>query len=308
MTDRPEAAGEMRDPHEVLNAELSEQYALEDELGRGGMASVFLAHDRKHDRRVAIKVIHPELLQGTGPRRFEQEIRITAGLRHPHILPLLDSGVAGELLFYVTPYVEGETLQDRLRRDGRLPIDEAVLIAADVAAALEHAHRQEIVHRDIKPANILLSEGHAIVADFGLARAFQSAGDATLTAEGTVMGTVAYISPEQATGVRDVDGRTDVYSLGCVLYEMVAGRPPFVAKPPEKLLKLHMFKQPAPLASLRDGVPPALDRATMQALEKSPANRQPSASAFLSALQAYDREPTGPLAWLRRLFAPPASR
>lgn len=308
MTDRPEAAGEMRDPHEVLNAELSEQYALEDELGRGGMASVFLAHDRKHHRRVAIKVIHPELLQGTGPRRFEQEIRITAGLRHPHILPLLDSGVAGELLYYVTPYVEGETLQDRLRRDGRLPIDEAVLIAADVAAALEHAHRQEIVHRDIKPANILLSEGHAIVADFGLARAFQSSGDATLTAEGTVMGTVAYISPEQATGVRDVDGRTDVYSLGCVLYEMIAGRPPFVAKLPEKLLKLHMFKQPASLSSLRDGVPPALDRATMQALEKSPANRQPSATAFLAALQAYDREPTGPLAWLRRLFAPPASR
>src|SRR5512146_844055 len=211
-----------------LSAALSDRYQIERELGAGGMATVYLAEDLKHHRKVAIKVVHAELSAILGPERFLKEIELTANLQHPHILPLFDSGSADGLLFYVMPFVEGETLRDRLNREKQLPIADAVRITTEVASALDYAHRHGVIHRDIKPENILLHDGQALVADFGIAlAAARSDGGTRMTETGMSLGTPHYMSPEQAMGERDLDARTDVYALGCVTYEMLVGEPPF---------------------------------------------------------------------------------
>ena len=264
---------------------LTERYRLVRELGRGGMATVYLVHDLKHDRPVALKVLHPELAATLGPGRFLREIRIAARLRHPHIVPLYDSGEADGLLYYVMPYVEGESLRDRLRREPQLPVDDALGIAREVADALTHAHEHELIHRDIKPENILLETGHALVADFGIARAVGGAATTQLTtATGFAIGTPAYMSPEQALGDASVDARSDIYSLGCVLYEMLAGQPPFAA-PTAQALIARRLTEPAPqIGHLRAGVPAGVEQAIMVALARDPADRFPSAAAFRDAL------------------------
>src|SRR5829696_1230475 len=216
----------MTDLPDHLRAVLADRYRIERELGRGGMATVYLAEDLRHDRSVALKVLHPELAATLGPERFLREIRLTARLDHPHILPVFDSGEAAGLLWYTMPYVEGESLRDRLRREGQLPLEDALRIAREVADALDCAHQQGIIHRDIKPENILLARGHARVADFGVARAVEAAGAGQLTETGLAVGTPAYMSPEQASG-SPVDARSDLYALGCVLYETLAGEAPY---------------------------------------------------------------------------------
>ncbi len=228
----------MPDLLERLKTALAGRYVVESEIGRGGMAVVYLAEDLKHGRRVAIKVLHPELGAAVGADRFLREIETLAGLTHPHILPLHDSGEADGLLYYVMPFVEGESLGQRLDRKGQLPLDEALRIAREVADGLDYAHDRGVVHRDIKPGNILLSRGHALIADFGIAKAIGAAsgGDATATATGLSVGTPRYMSPEQAAGVTEVDGRSDVYALGCVLWEMLAGEPPFDGPTPRAIL------------------------------------------------------------------------
>ena len=217
----------MADLRSRLQPALADRYGIEREVGRGGMATVFLAHDLKHDRQVALKVLHPELAASLGPERFLREIQVAARLNHPHIVPLHDSGQAGDLLYYVMPYVDGESLRQRLIRDKQLPVDDALDIARDVAAALDYAHRQGVVHRDIKPENVMLHEGEALVTDFGIAKAVTAAADENLTQTGSAVGTPAYMSPEQAAGEAELDGRSDVYSLGCMVYEMLAGSAPF---------------------------------------------------------------------------------
>ena len=216
----------MTAPSEALCAAMAGRYEIERELGQGGMATVYLARDLKHHRQVAIKVVEPELAASIGSERFLREIATAARLTHPHILPLYDSGEAGGFLYYVMPYVEGESLRDRLVREQQLPLDEALQIAREVGDALSYAHSHDVVHRVVKPANILLESGHAVVADFGIARAISAAGGETLTETGMTVGTPAYMSPEQAAGAKNLDGRSDLYALGCVLYEMLAGQPP----------------------------------------------------------------------------------
>src|SRR5437667_3304498 len=228
----PDVAG----PFDQLQAALADRYALERELGHGGMATVFLARDLRHGRLVAIKVLRPEIAAALGPERFLREIELAARLTHPHILPLHDSGTAQGSLYYVMPYVEGETLRERVEREGQLPLEQAVQIAREVADALSHAHSRDVVHRDIKPENILLEAGHAVVSDFGIARAITAAAGGNLTATGVAIGTPAYMSPEQASGQSQIDGRTDIYALGCMLYEMLAGDPPFLASTPRAVL------------------------------------------------------------------------
>jgi len=217
----------MTSPLDRLTAAIADRYRVIRELGAGGMATVYLAHDLKHDRDVAIKVLHPDLGVALGGERFLSEIRTTARLQHPHILPLLDSGEADGLLYYVMPLVTGETLRARLERERQLPIADAVRIAREVASALDYAHRQGVVHRDIKPENILLHDGSALVADFGIALAVQSAAGARMTQTGLSLGTPQYMSPEQAMGERTIDARSDIYALGTVAYEMLTGAPPF---------------------------------------------------------------------------------
>jgi TolB-like protein/tRNA A-37 threonylcarbamoyl transferase component Bud32 len=267
-----------------LTHALTGRYRLERELGRGGMATVYLAHDLKHDRRVALKVLSPEVAHTLGAERFLREIRVTAGFDHPHILPLLDSGQAGDLLYYLMPYVEGESLRDRLTREKRLPLGDALRIAREVAGALAYAHSRGIIHRDIKPENILLAGGHARVADFGIARAVTAAGATELTETGVAIGTLAYMSPEQAGGQGDVDGRSDVYALGCVLYEMLAGRAPFTGTTAMEIIARHALDPLPSLAAARPGVPPAVERAIATALAKSPSDRFPSADRLAEAL------------------------
>jgi serine/threonine-protein kinase len=230
---------------ERINDALGDRYTLERELGRGGMATVYLAQDRKHDRQVAIKVLRPELSVTLGSERFLREIQIEARLNHPHILPLHDSGQANGFLYYVMPYVEGESLRDRLKREGPLPVDESLQISKEVASALDYAHDAGLVHRDIKPENILLSAGKAVVADFGIARAVDEAGGEQLTATGMSVGTPAYMSPEQAAGEKEIDARTDLYALGCVLYEMLTGEPPFAGPSPQAVMA-RKVSEPAP--------------------------------------------------------------
>jgi serine/threonine-protein kinase len=253
------------------------------------MATVYLVRDLRHDRKVALKVLRPELATSLGPERFLREIRITAGLTHPHILPVFDSGEAGGFLFYVMPYVEGESLRDRLRREVQLPLDSALRIVSQVADALEYAHERGIVHRDIKPENILLNgAGEPLVADFGVALAISAAGGERLTESGLALGTPAYMSPEQAAGEHHCDARTDIYSLGCVLYELLAGEPPFTG-PTAQAIIAKRFGAPAPrIRVVRESVPPAVEHAIERALAKAPADRFTTAREFIRALE----EPT----------------
>ncbi|MEO7520343.1 MAG: protein kinase [Gemmatimonas sp.] len=274
----------MNSPLERLAAALADRYALQRELGAGGMATVYLAHDLKHDRDVAIKVLHPDLGAALGGERFLSEIRTTARLQHPHILPLLDSGDADSLLYYVMPLVTGETLRARLEREKQLPIDDALLIAREVADALGYAHGVGIIHRDIKPENILLQNGHALVADFGIALAVQSAGGARMTQTGLSLGTPQYMSPEQAMGERTIDARSDIYALGAVTYEMLTGDPPFTGSTVQSIVAKVMTEKPALIRTTRDTVPFAAERAVLKALSKLPADRPASAQAFSDAL------------------------
>ena len=267
-----------------LTTALNDRYRIERELGAGGMATVYLAHDLKHERDVAIKVLHPDLGAALGADRFLSEIKTTAKLQHPHILPLLDSGAADGLLYYVMPYVRGETLRARLERERQLPIADALRIAREVASALEHAHRQGIIHRDIKPENILLQDGAAVVADFGIALAVQSAGGARMTQTGLSLGTPQYMSPEQAMGERTLDARSDIYALGAVTYEMLAGEPPFTGSSTQAIVAKVLTERPTPLRIVRDTVSPGVEAAVLQALAKLPADRPESARHFADAL------------------------
>ncbi len=262
-----------RDLRSTLAERLGAQYVVERELGVGGMATVFLAHDAKHDRDVAIKVLHPELGAVLGADRFLSEIRTTARLQHPHILPLLDSGDAGGLLYYVMPLVTGETLRARLDRERQLPVADAISITREVADALGYAHGLGVIHRDIKPENILLQGGHALVADFGIALAVQSAGGARMTQTGLSLGTPQYMSPEQAMGERAIDARSDIYALGVVTYEMLTGQPPFTGSTVQAIVARVMTEKPAPIATIRDTVPPYVEHAVLTALAKLPADR-----------------------------------
>src|SRR5438309_2654080 len=287
-----------------LRGALADRYAIERELGHGGTATVYLAQDLKHGRAVAVKVLRPELAAALGAERFLREIEIAARLTHPHILPLHDSGEAKGFLYYVMPFVDGESLRDRLHREQQLPIDEAVRIAREVATALSHAHSHDVVHRDIKPENILLSGGEAVVADFGIARAIVAAGAETLTDTGLAVGKPGYRSPGQATGAEHLEGRSDVYSLGCVQYEMWAGHPPFLGTTAQEVLARHSLDAVPPLRTIRPELPPALERAVLKALAKSPADRFATAAAFSEALtRARSEERRVGKAWRSRRSA-----
>jgi serine/threonine-protein kinase len=272
------------DPLDTLRSALADRYMIERELGAGGMATVYLAEDVKHHRKVAIKVLHAELSAILGSERFLKEIELTANLQHPHILPLFDSGSASGLLYYVMPYVDGETLRDRLDRDKQLSIADAVRTASEVADALEYAHSRGVVHRDIKPENILLQNGHALVADFGIALAVQQAGGQRMTQTGLSLGTPQYMSPEQAMGEREIGARSDIYSLGAVTYEMLVGDPPFTGPTAQAIVAKVMTSVPAPPHELRKTIPFAVEDAVLTALEKLPADRFPSAAEFARAL------------------------
>jgi serine/threonine-protein kinase len=267
-----------------LRSALAGRYQIDRELGHGGMAVVFLAHELKHHRQVAIKVLRPELAQVLGPERFLREIEIAAGLTHPHILPLHDSGQADGLLYYVMPFIEGESLRDRLTREGQLSVEQALQITREVAGALSYAHTHGIVHRDIKPENILLSGGVALVADFGIAQAVSSASTDQLTSTGMSIGTPAYMSPEQAVGRAPIDGRADQYSLACTLYEMLAGVPPFTGPTQQAVLARHAVDPVPPLRTLRSTTSVSVEQTVVRALAKSPADRFPTVGAFQEAL------------------------
>ncbi|MCH7890512.1 MAG: serine/threonine-protein kinase [Gemmatimonadetes bacterium] len=274
----------MSDPVTRLNAALEGRYAIERELGEGGMATVYLADDLKHERKVALKVLKPELAAVVGAERFLAEIKTTANLQHPHILPLFDSGEADGFLFYVMPYVEGETLRDRIDREKQLPVDEAVALASKVAGALQHAHEHGVIHRDIKPGNILLQDGEPVVADFGIALAVGAAGSNRLTETGLSLGTPYYMSPEQATGDQAVGASTDTYALGSVLYEMLTGDPPYMGSTAQAVLGQIISAKPISATEKRPSIPANVDAAVRKALEKLPADRFTSAQDFVRAL------------------------
>jgi serine/threonine-protein kinase len=274
----------MSDLQGQLQSTIGHAYTIERELGAGGMATVYLAHDLRHDRDVAIKVLHPDLGAALGGERFLSEIRTTARLQHPHILPLLDSGSADGLLYYVMPLATGETLRARLQRDRQLPIEDALRIAREVADALGHAHGLGIIHRDIKPENILVQGGHALVADFGIALAVESAGGARMTQTGLSLGTPQYMSPEQAMGERTIDARSDIYALGAVTYEMLTGDPPFTGSSVQAIVAKVLSEKPTSVRTLRDTVPPGVEHAVHTALAKLPADRFASAADFTAAL------------------------
>ena len=275
----------MPDDLEQLKAALKDRYDVERELGQGGMATVYLARDVKHGRKVAIKVLHEDLAIALGADRFRREIEFATSLSHPHILQLFESGEANGLLFYVMPYVEGESLRQRIDRDKMLPIEEALRIAAEVATALDFAHRKNIIHRDIKPENILLQEGHAFVADFGIARAVNSMNQAALTQTGVSLGTPTYMSPEQAFAEKDIDGRTDEYSLACVLYEMLTGGPPFSGANAQAIMARHSMGAVPSMQIVRNGIPDEVEDLVQRALAKSPADRFPTLADFATELR-----------------------
>ncbi|MGH7562603.1 MAG: protein kinase domain-containing protein [Gemmatimonadales bacterium] len=278
-----------------LQTALAGRYRLERELGRGAMATVYRAEDLKHDRVVAIKVLRPELVRSGGEAgRFLREIRIAARLSHPGILPLHDSGEVDGLLWYVMPFVRGESLRERLRREGRLPADEAVTIAHAIAQALDYAHRQNVIHRDIKPENVLLHEGQAVIADFGIARAITAAAGDNMTERGLAIGTPVYMSPEQAGGESELDGRTDLYALGCMLYEMLIGEPPFTGANARAVLIKHLTEPVPPLRDRRPTISPAFEAAVFRALAKEPGDRYASATDFAAALMAPATVPAPP--------------
>jgi serine/threonine-protein kinase len=276
-----------------LTAALADRYRFERPLGAGGMALVYLAEDLRHHRKVAVKVLRPELAGAMGPERFLREIEIAAGLHHPHILPLYDSGDADGLLYYVMPLVEGESLRDRLTREKQLPMNEALQIAREAADALSYAHSRRVIHRDIKPENVLLESGHAVVTDFGIARAITAAGGAELTKTGIAVGTPAYMSPEQASGGRDLDGRSDIYALGCVLYEMLAGEPPFTGPTPQAIVARALTESPRPLQIVRETVPAAIAASIRKAMARTPADRFATAAQFADALAASPSDASG---------------
>jgi tetratricopeptide (TPR) repeat protein/TolB-like protein len=277
---------------ERLQAALARRYSLERRIGSGGMATVWLARDLRHDRLVAVKVLRGELAAALGPERFLREIRTTANLSHPHILPLFDSGEAEGCLYYVMPFIRGESLRERLNREKQLPLDEALRIAGEVADALAYAHSHGIIHRDVKPENILMESGHAVVADFGIARAVEEAGsEGGRTATGVMLGTPTYMSPEQAGGSRELDGRSDVYALGCVLYEMLTGEAPFSGPTAQVVLARKITESPAELRRLRPAASPELERLVSQALAVSPADRQPTAADLSKDLALVARSP-----------------
>src|SRR5215207_859373 len=287
---------------EQLVTALGSAHTLERELGGGGMSRVFVAEDVRLGRRVVVKVLAPELTEGMSAERFEREVRLAARLQHPNIVPVLASGERGGLAYYIMPYVEGESLRHRLSRDGRLPIDAAVSVLRDVARALEYAHAHGVVHRDIKPGNILLAGSAAAVADFGIAKALDSARTAgapgrartsgqaagvpeTLTRVGTSLGTPAYMAPEQAAGDPNVDARADVYAWGVVAYELLAGAPPFVGRADHQLIAAHIGEPPPPLGARASELPVALAALVMRCLEKDPAKRPQSATEVLASLE-----------------------
>ena len=277
--------------------EAGDRYVIERELGRGAVATVYLARDRKHDRAVALKILRPEVAAGSDTKRFVREIGFLARLHHPHILPLYDSGTLALQdgrtgLFYVMPYMRGESLRHRLERETQLSIADAVHVACDVADALGYAHAEGIVHRDIRPENILLESGHALVADFGIARALETAGGELLSASGVVLGMPAYVSPEQARGKGELDGRSDIYSLGSVLYEMLTGQPPFTGATRGAVLARVMAEPVPPLRTVRPDIPPQVERAVVTALAKQPEQRFADAAAFAESLRSAARAPT----------------
>src|SRR5687767_6430029 len=271
---------------ERLRRSLADRYRIERELGRGGMATVYLARDLKLDREVAIKVLLDELGVALGPERFRREITLATQLTHPHILPVYDSGDADGQLYYVMPFVAGESLRDRLDVQRQLPVDEALRITCEIASALEHAHQRGIVHRDIKPENILLEGGQALVADFGIARAVSAIGDQKLTKTGVSLGTPAYMSPEQAMADPTLDARSDIYSLGCVLYEMLAGTPPFTGPTAQAVIARHALAEVPSLTVARGTIPDEVEDAVMRAMAKVPADRFTTAAEFATALHA----------------------
>jgi serine/threonine-protein kinase len=273
-------------PLDRLKVALADRYAIQHELGAGGMATVYLAEDLKHKRQIAVKVLHPELAAAIGSTRFVREIEIAAKLTHPHILMLIDSGEADGFLFYVMPFVDGESLRDRLEREKRLAVPDAVRIVEHVASALSYAHQRDVIHRDIKPENILLAGDQAVVADFGIARAVEVAGGEKLTGTGMAIGTPAYMSPEQAFGQDNVDGRSDVYAMGCVLFEMVVGRTPFESTTPQALLAQHAAETAPSLRGVDPDVPLFIDRAVSRALAKEPEQRFDTPTAFAETLRS----------------------
>jgi serine/threonine-protein kinase len=269
---------------ELVADALRDRYAVERELARGGMAAVYLAHDRRLDRRVAIKVMHPRLANALGAERFHREIAIAGAMTHPLIVPLYESGSADGLLYYAMPYVEGETLYARLQRERRLAVEDAVAVGRDVAGALGYAHRQGVLHRDVKPENILLSGGRALVADFGLARAIGATDSQRLTDTGVLVGTVHYMSPEQLREDRELDQRADIYSLGCILYEMLTGEPPYTGRSLTELATRILQAAVPPAGRLRPGLPAELERAVSRALAKAAADRFATMEDLASAL------------------------
>ena len=275
-----------------LQVALADRYRIEGEIGAGGMATVYLAQDLRHDRKVALKLLRPELSAVIGAERFLAEIKLTANLQHPHILPLFDSGEADGFLFYVMPFVEGESLRSRLNREKQLPVPDAVRIATEVASALDYAHRHGVVHRDIKPENILMHDGRALVADFGIALAASKAGGNRMTETGMSLGTPHYMSPEQAMGEREITARSDVYALGVVLYEMLTGDPPFTGSTAQAVVARVLTETPRPILPQRHTIPPQVEAAVLTALEKLPADRFGTAAEFAEALAGKGTIPT----------------
>jgi serine/threonine protein kinase len=269
-----------------LHEALADRYRIDREIGRGGMATVYLAHDLKHRRPVAIKILHPHLAANVGPERFQREVEIAARLSHPHILTLIDSGESDGFLYYVMPYVQGESLRGRIERERRLTVDEALRIARDIASALGYAHGLGVVHRDVKPENVMLHEGEAMVADFGIAKALSAADGENLTLTGTSVGTPAYMSPEQASGDQELDGRSDLYSLGCVLYEMLAGEPPFTGPNAQAIIVKRFTEQAPSIRTARPDASEAVERILARALARSPGGRYATAIQFAQELAA----------------------
>jgi serine/threonine-protein kinase len=294
--------------HSRLSAALADRYRLERELGAGGMATVYLGYDLRHDRRVAIKVLRPELAAVIGAERFLSEIKTTANLQHPHILPLFDSGAADSFLYYVMPYVEGESLRDRLTREHQLPVADAVRLATEIATALDYAHRRGVIHRDIKPENVMLHDGQALVADFGIALAMANTAGTRMTETGMSLGTPHYMSPEQAMGQREITGRSDVYALGAITYEMLVGEPPFTGPTAQAIIARVMTEEPRGLTGQRKSIPPGVEAAVFTALEKLPADRFATAAEFAAALANPASTATDTTAAVRGARNPPSRR